>query len=149
MSDIAYKDIEYKPGPPTWQEYVRLFSSTGWMPVLKISEDDLKRVFDGTWYWITAYQNESIVGVGRLLSDGVLYALICDIIVMPEHQNKGIGSAILKALVKKCQEADIKRVWLFAAPGKAGFYEKYGFSIRPIDAPGMQLYGDETHNATN
>jgi ribosomal protein S18 acetylase RimI-like enzyme len=133
------RDIVYKESPPTWQEYAQLFSSTGWMPVLKISEDDLKGVFDGTWYWITAYQDENIVGVGRLLSDGVLYALICDIIVMPEHQNKGIGSAILAELVKKCREADIKRVWLFAAPDKAGFYEKYGFSIRPSDAPGMQL----------
>lgn len=132
-------DIVYKESPPTWQEYARLFSSTGWMPVLKISEDDLKRVFDGTWYWITAYRDESIVGVGRLLSDGVLYALICDVIVMPDHRDKGIGSAILKGLVKKCQEAGIKRVWLFAAPGKAGFYEKNGFSVRPIGAPGMQL----------
>lgn len=131
--------IEYKTNPPTWQEYFRLFSSTGWMPVLGISEGDLKRVFDNTWYWITAYQNESIVGCGRLLSDGVLYALICDIIVMPDHQNKGIGSTILENLVKKCNEADIKRVWLFAAPDKARFYEKYGFSIRPNNAPGMQL----------
>ncbi len=132
-------DIVYEESPPTWQEYARLFSSIGWMPVLKISEDDLKRVFDGTWYWITAYQDESIVGVGRLIADCVLYALICDIIVMPDHQNKGIGSAILKRLVKKCQEADIKRVWLFAAPDKAEFYEKCGFSVRPSDAPGMQL----------
>jgi len=131
--------IEYKTSPPTWQEYFQLFSSTGWMPVLRISEDDLKKVFDNTWYWITAYQNESIVGCGRLLSDGALYALICDVIVMPDHQNKGIGSTILKQLVKRCKETDIKRVWLFAAPDKAGFYEKYGFSIRPNNAPGMQL----------
>lgn len=143
------RDIAYKESPPTWQEYVRLFSSTGWMPILKISEDDLKRVFDGTWYWVTAYQDESIVGVGRLLSDGVLYALICDIIVMPDYQNKGIGGTILKVLVKKCQEAGIKRIWLFAAPDKAGFYEKHGFSIRPIDAPGMQLFWDEIRSETN
>ncbi|WP_048138098.1 GNAT family N-acetyltransferase [Methanosarcina horonobensis] len=133
------KGIEYKTSPPTWQEYFQLFTSTGWMSVLKISEDDLKRVFDNTWYWITAYQNENIVGCGRLLSDRVLYALICDIIVTPDHQNKGIGSTILKRLVSKCQETNIKRVWLFAAPGKAGFYEKYGFSVRPNEAPGMQL----------
>lgn len=133
------KGIEYKKSPPTWQEYFQLFSSTGWMPFLKISEDDLKKVFDNTWYWITAYKDQKIIGAGRLLSDGVLYALICDIIVMPEHQSKGIGSTILKQLVNKCQETNIKRVWLFAAPGKAGFYEMYGFSVRPNEAPGMQL----------
>ena len=62
--------------PPTWQEYFQLISSTGWMSILKIPEDDLKRVFEGTWYWITAYQNGSTVGCGRLLLDGALYALI-------------------------------------------------------------------------
>lgn len=132
-------EIKYKASPPTWQEYYQLFLSTGWMPVLRISEEDLKRVFDNTWYWITAYQNGSIVGCGRLLSDGALYALICDIIVMPDYQNKGIGGAILKQLVEKCRETDIKRVWLFAAPNKARFYEKHGFRIRPNEAPGMQL----------
>jgi N-acetylglutamate synthase-like GNAT family acetyltransferase len=136
-------DIVYKESPPTWQEYVQLFSSTGWMPELRISEDELKKVLDNTFnnacYWITAYQNERIVGCGRLLSDGALYALICDLIVMSDHKNKGVGGMILQQLVKKCQEADIKRVWLFAAPDKAKFYEKYGFSIRPNKAPGMQL----------
>ncbi|MDW5549274.1 GNAT family N-acetyltransferase [Methanosarcina sp.] len=62
---------------------------------------------------------------------------MCDIIVMQDHQNKRIGSTILKQLVDKCQETNIKRVWLFAAPGKAKFYGKYGFSVRPNEAPGM------------
>jgi len=132
-------DVEYRSDPPTSQEYFQLFSSTGWMPILKISENDLKRVFDNIWYWITASLNGNVVGCGRLISDGAMYALICDIIVMPDHQNKGIGSTILKKLVEKRQHADLKRVWLFAAQGKAGFYEKHGFSVRPADAPGMQL----------
>ena len=37
---------------------------------------------------------------------------------------------------------------LVAVPGKAGFYEKYGFSVRPVEDPGMQLgefrYGKRT-----
>lgn len=65
---------------------------------------------------------------------------------MPDNQNKGIGSAILKQLVKKRQEADLKRVWLFAAPGKAGFYEKHGFSVLPGEAPAMQLGKFEYEN---
>jgi N-acetylglutamate synthase-like GNAT family acetyltransferase len=131
--------IEYRESPPTQQEFFKLFASTGWMQALKVSEADLQKVFENTWYWITAYQGKNIVGAGRLISDGSLYALICDIIVIPDHQNKGIGSIILKQLVKKCQDTQLKRVWLFAAPEKAGFYEKHGFFIRPGEAPGMQL----------
>jgi len=139
MKDMVPSETVYKESPPTWQEYSQLFSSTGWMQILKISEDDLKKVFENTWYWITAYQDGNIAGVGRLISDGTLYALICDIIVMPARQNRGIGTEILTRLVKKCQESNIKRVWLFAAPEKARFYEKHGFFIRPDEAPGMQL----------
>ncbi|AAM04351.1 TPA: GNAT family N-acetyltransferase [Methanosarcina acetivorans] len=139
MKYMVTSETVYKESPPTRQEYSLLFSSTGWTQILKISEDDLKKVFENTWYWITAYQERNIVGVGRLLSDGALYALICDIIVMPDHQNRGIGTEILTRLVKKCQESNIRRVWLFAAPEKARFYEKHGFFIRPDEAPGMQL----------
>jgi N-acetylglutamate synthase-like GNAT family acetyltransferase len=63
--------------------------------------------------------------------------------VAPERQNRGIGSSILTKLINKCKELNLKRVWLFAAPDKAGFYEKHGFSIRPGEAPGMQLGGFE------
>lgn len=138
MSDIIYKE-----SPPTWQEYYCLFSTAGWVEALKISENDLKKVLENKSYWITAYENERIVGIGHLLSDGALYALVCDVIVAPERQNRGIGSSILTKLINKCKELNLKRVWLFAAPEKAGFYEKHGFSIRPGEAPGMQLGGFE------
>jgi N-acetylglutamate synthase-like GNAT family acetyltransferase len=132
-------DITYKESPPTWQEYYQLFSSTGWVQVLKLSKNDLKKALDNTYYWITAYEDDQIVGIGRLLSDGALYALICDLIVIPNRQNEGIGSEILTRLINKCKALNLKRVWLFAAPDEARFYEKHGFSVRPNEAPGMQL----------
>jgi len=46
------------------------------MSILRNSEDDLKRVFENTWYWIIAYQNGSTIDCERLLLDGALYALI-------------------------------------------------------------------------
>jgi GNAT superfamily N-acetyltransferase len=60
-------------------------------------------------------------------------------IVLPEYQRQGIGKAILKTLKDKCLENGIQRVWLFAALGRAGFYLKNSFEIRPEDAPGMQM----------
>ena len=34
------KGIEYKTSPPTFEEYFQLFSSTGWMPILRVSESE-------------------------------------------------------------------------------------------------------------
>ncbi|MGB9927950.1 MAG: GNAT family N-acetyltransferase [Methanosarcina sp.] len=131
--------IVYKEAPPNLEEYYQLFSSTGWVQVLGISENDLEKVLENTFYWVTAYEDEKIAGIGRLLSDGTLYALTCDIIVKPDSQKRGIGSTILSNLIARCKALKLKRVWLFAAPDKAGFYEKHGFFIRPTEAPGMQL----------
>jgi GNAT superfamily N-acetyltransferase len=131
--------IEYKPLKPMLHEYKFLFESTGWTSSIAISDDALKMALDSSWYWICALDNERLVGTGRLVSDGALYALVCDMIVLPEYQRQGIGKAILKMLKDKCLENGIQRVWLFAAPGRAGFYLKNSFEIRPEDAPGMQM----------
>jgi N-acetylglutamate synthase-like GNAT family acetyltransferase len=131
--------ITYKSLKPTLHEYKCLFESTGWTSSIEISDDVLKMAIENSWYWVSAFDKEKLVGVGRLVSDGALYAFVCDMIVLPECQGKGIGKAILKILKDKCLESGIQRVWLFAAPGRAEFYVKSGFDIRPEDAPGMQM----------
>jgi GNAT superfamily N-acetyltransferase len=131
--------IEYTPLKPTLYGYKCLFESTGWTSSIAISEDVLKMAIDNSWYWVSVFDKEKLIGVGRLVSDGALYAFVCDMIVLPEYQGKGIGKAILKMLKDKCMESRIQRVWLFAAQGRAGFYIKNGFDIRPEDAPGMQM----------
>jgi len=72
-------------------------------------------------------------------SDGILYALICDLIVRPSHQDRGIGSALLGQLIERCRRQKIRVIWLFSAKGKSAFYKNFGFIERPTDAPGMQM----------
>jgi GNAT superfamily N-acetyltransferase len=131
--------IEYRQLKPPLHDYKSLFESTGWTSSIAISDDVLQKVIDNSWYWISAFDKERLVGVGRLLSDGALYALVCDIIVLPGYQGQGIGEVILKMLKDKCRKNGIQRVWLFAAQGRTRFYIRNGFDIRPADAPGMQL----------
>jgi len=78
------------------------------------------------------------VGFGRLVSDGILHAMIYELIVLPEYQGKGIGGKILEKLVKKCKESDVRDIQLFCAAGQREFYEKRGFVARTEGAPGMQ-----------
>jgi GNAT superfamily N-acetyltransferase len=76
-----------------------------------------------------------------VLSDGVLHALIVDVIVTPEMRGHGIGTEIMKRLVARCREAGVLQIQLFSARGKRGFYERLGFVARPDDGPGMELGG--------
>jgi N-acetylglutamate synthase-like GNAT family acetyltransferase len=134
MLDIIYKEVT-----PSFGDYKNLYTSTGWKYRYPVTEDNLRTALKNTWLWISAYHEDDLVGAGRLISDGALYAFVCDLIVLPEYKNMGIGSSILNRMKKNCIDKQIKRVWLFAAQNKAEFYEKLGFEVRPSNMPGMQL----------
>ncbi len=133
--------IVYKPSKPELKEYRHLFESSGWTAI-SISDKALRKAIDNSWYWVSAFDDKKLIGIGRLLSDGALYALVCDMIILPEYQKQGIGSEILKRLKDKCSKHNIQRVWLLSAAGRTEFYKKNGFDVRPEDAPGMQMRSD-------
>lgn len=131
-------DIRYTNDLPDKSEFYKLFITTGWNESYKLNEDELYSALENSWYSISAYEGEKLVGFGRVICDGIVHALILDMIVLPEYQNKGIGGVILEDIVAVCRKAEIRDIQLFCAKGKKGFYNKYSFVSRPDDAPGMQ-----------
>ena len=79
---------------------------------------------------ITAYDGEKLVGCLRILSDGYYFGTITELLVLPEYQNKGVGSMLLQLA-----KANTPTMLYFGAqPGLEGFYEKNGCK------KGMQSY---------
>ena len=137
-------DITYSEKAPDHEAYFALFETTGWNTKYRASASDLATAIENSWYTLSAYEKEQLVGFGRILCDGVMHAMIFDLIVHPTHQRRGIGSEILKRLVAICRAQGICDVQLFAANGMRTFYEEHGFTVRPNDAPGMEL-GSKSH----
>jgi GNAT superfamily N-acetyltransferase len=138
LNDLA---IEYRAELPTAEEFERLFRSSGWTEAFRVPANRLAAVLPSAWYAICARRGGEVVGTGLVLSDGVLHALIVDVIVAPEMRGRGIGTEIMKRLVARCQEAGVLQILLFSARGKRDFYERLGFHARPYDGPGMELGG--------
>jgi GNAT superfamily N-acetyltransferase len=130
---IAYREALPDPGP-----FLRLFETTGWNQGYGLDEDALFRAISTSWTAVSAYDEDQLVGFGRVISDGVLHALIVELIVTPAYQGQGIGGQLLQKLVGRCRAHGIRDIQLFCARGKAGFYERFGFASRPGDAPGME-----------
>ena len=130
--------IEFRTVIPTRNQFWKLYQTTGWNENYRLSPDELLQGLRSSWYALGAYDNEILVGFGRLVSDGILHAMIYELIVLPEYQGQGIGGKILEKLVEKCQKTGVRDIQLFCAAGKQEFYEKRGFVARPGDAPGMQ-----------
>jgi GNAT superfamily N-acetyltransferase len=137
--NASVPSIVYEEGLPAPGPYLALFETTGWNEMYRCSADELESALRRSWYAISAYREGVLVGFGRLVSDGVLYAVVFDMVVAPDLQRRGIGSEILNRLLARCADAGIRDVLLFAARGTESFYRGHGFTARPADAPGMIL----------
>jgi len=131
--------MNYTVKKPTPEQFFELFETTGWNSKYELSIDELYTALENSWYIISVFDNDNLIGFGRIICDGVVHALILDVIIHPERQGEGIGKEIMDKLVSKCKKHNIRDIQLFSAKDKAGFYQKLGFERRTEDSPGMQL----------
>ncbi len=131
-------DIEYRKSIPNIEQFCALFTTTGWNDAYHATAEELELALANSQFVVSVYSGKLLVGVGRVVTDGVLHAMIYEMIVLPEWQSKGIGTQILKLLLEWCEQRNIRDIQLFCARGKRSFYEKNGFLVRPEDSPGMQ-----------
>jgi len=135
--------IKFSKTIPDKHAYYHLFLTTGWNNDDPMSIEELGKALKKSWYAISAYNQDKLVGHGRIISDGIHHALIVDMIVHPQWKGQGIGKTILKKLIEKCCKHKIRDIQLFCASGKQTFYRRFGFHERPLDAPGMQWKKDK------
>lgn len=132
-------NLKYSTRKPSAKNFSELFETTGWNATYKLSAKELYTAIENSWYHISVYDDKKLIGFGRIVCDGVVHALIVDMIVLPKYQKKGIGTEILDRMVRKCLDHKIRDIQLFCAKDKKKFYEKFGFALRPKDAPGMEM----------
>ena len=133
--------IDFQVEMSSQEQFWDLFQTTGWNGTYHLSPQELFRAVSSNWFAVSAFDGDGLVGFGRVVSDGVLHAMIYEMIVLPEYQGQGIGARILHMLIQRCLEANIRDIQLFCARGKRGFYEKFGFVARSDEAPGMYYVG--------
>ena len=97
-------------------------------------------VFRNSMFACFVYSGNALVGAGRALADGLDCAYIADVAVHPEHQGRGLGAAIIRDLMARCQ--DHRKIILYANPGTEGFYARLGF-LRMNTA--MGFWQEPTH----
>lgn len=77
---------------------------------------------------LTAWDNEKLVGLIRVLDDTEMLAQIHYVLVHPDYQGKGIAGKMLEYIKEKYKNF----LYLEAMPEdkkNVSFYEKYGFSV--------------------
>jgi len=90
-------------------------------------EKDLNKIVKGSTFFAIAIFNGNLVGIGRVISDGISDAYIQDLAVLKKYEGLGIGSAILNFLTKKTKRFSL--LGLIAQNGSEKFYLKAGFRL--------------------
>jgi ribosomal protein S18 acetylase RimI-like enzyme len=65
------------------------------------SADALRRSFECSQHVALAWDGERIVGMARLLSDGVCNAYLLDVWTMSAYRRRGIGTSLVRLLIDR------------------------------------------------
>jgi GNAT superfamily N-acetyltransferase len=92
------------------------------------------------------------VGLARVITDRATYAWLCDVFVLPTHQKKGLGKALLRAVVSHPDLQGLRRLALATADAHE-LYAQFGFT--PLEEPrrhmekrNFRVYSAETREAS-
>ena len=105
-----------------WVEVSNLYRIA---PLGDKSPDHLKLAFSNSMFTVFVLSEGRYVGIGRAIADGIDCSYLCDIAVHPDFQGTGLGKAIVEKL--KELSAGLRKIILYANPGKESFYKKLGF----------------------
>lgn len=73
---------------------------------------------------LTAWHGGHLVGIARVLTDGVLYSYLCDLAVEPDVQRLGVGKALIYEVFDRCKGTELA---LRDSDISAGYYAHLGF----------------------
>jgi N-acetylglutamate synthase-like GNAT family acetyltransferase len=94
------------------------------------SIDAMERAIRASTEVLVVYNDkDTLIGFGRLISDGTYYGTLWDIAVHPNFQKLGIGKVITARLLAKCRSLGLAMVGLFTATHNCQFYSSAGFTM--------------------
>lgn len=108
-------------------EILRLYTAVGWtaytenMPVLREG-------FKNSMLILAAYEDDKLLGIIRTVGDGATIVFVQDILVFPDKQRQGIGTALLKAILDRYPNVRQIELATDNTPKTVAFYKSMGFS---------------------
>lgn len=134
-----------REGPPQVDAYLRLRRDAGLSPRTRAQA---VAALPGSWYacHVVHERAGAAAGMGRIIGDGGWYFHIVDMAVLPEHQRRGLGDAILTALLARIRRDAPPGAYvnLLADPPGRRLYARHGFIETAPASIGMALLVGES-----
>lgn len=120
---------------PSIEDYLRLRINAGLSAKV---EANAVAGLPNTWFAVVVRRDGRIVGMGRIIGDGGLFFQIVDMAIEPAHQGRGLGKAIMTALMDRLRSYAQGAYVSLIADGEANrLYAQYGFEPTTPKSIGM------------
>lgn len=108
------------------QEVLSLYKSVGWANYIQ-NPEMLKAAYNHSLKIYGAYSGEELIGIIRVVGDGFSVVFIQDLLVFPEYQRQGIGTALLKKIMEEYNDVYQLHLLTDNTEKTVAFYKNLGF----------------------
>ena len=88
--------MEFTHKIPSVEAYNQLRVNAGMNSTKPYSE--VKKAFEGTLFLVSVYEEDELIGLGRIVGDGGIAFIVCDIMVDKKFQRRGIANQIMEMI---------------------------------------------------
>jgi len=106
---------------------LKLYKDAKWLAYTN-NPDLLQQAISNSLYVLTAWENGRLVGLIRLVGDGLTIVYIQDILVLKSHKRRKIGTTLLQKALEKYKNIRQKVLLTDDNEETRGFYEALGFT---------------------
>lgn len=108
-------------------EILLLYAQVGWTAYTQ-DPSALEQGFRHSLLVLAAYEQDALLGLIRVVGDGATVVLVQDLLVYPDKQRQGIGTALLKAVLERYSAVRQIQLVTDDTPKTIAFYRSLGFS---------------------
>ena len=112
-------------------EILPLYESVDWVNYVK-NPQILENAYRNSLKIYAAYSGSRLVGIIRVVGDGFSVVFVQDLLVSPDCQLRGIGSALLKKVLEEYPQVYQMHLLTDNTEKNASFYRSLGF-VRDAD----------------
>ena len=132
MIDYSYLET---PAQSDIHRLTELYRLAGWWMDEAENPSLVAGIVAGSHCFLVARQAQTIIAMGRAISDRISDAYIQDVTVDPAFRGQGIGSRMVAALVARLEADGIGWIGLIAERKTHPFYRPLGFSPMADSVP--------------